>query len=517
MALIRENISSDTWPNNSIIIACSHGLPSDDYRCMVNENQIAFAAGHEPDAIRDDQWVNCSITWIRSQDGNVQAWVQPKIRPAWVECNLRYTEMFCGKSVYVFEGHYANEYPCRFASLICFDWVAAVPGEGRIVWQELLVKLNELFRNTQPDLDWLFVPQHNEHPNHPLFLNSTYNFLTDVNYPFVFREKAVVIHANTAVAAIPKRKGAGAFTACVFSPNSPFVCTACLPTVCMQPSLLRGSNALDRCKDIVFREMGECIHAFRVRVPRCITPDASDRAYPIMDARVNATHDLNDPRLSGGSIPASVKWLNDSLDQVESLSKGILAGMPLESEVEDAENSVRIGVRRSDAPRATLFIDMATCGYQYGTMWRKDERRQNIDKWDRYEENGLEHVVHTLSSLQIAYELEVADATLHGVLQREEGFIEVISIRGDTHEDCRRYYDTDIQKPLTDPVLLVVRDRHNVAVTGDELRKFYDSDVHSSVVVMDYCSLAAECRLAADKSILRKRIDDVLQRDVRII
>jgi hypothetical protein len=30
----------------------------------------------------------------------------------------------------------------------------------------------------------------------------------------------------------------------------------------MQPEILRGNGVLGRCKDVVFREMGECIHLY---------------------------------------------------------------------------------------------------------------------------------------------------------------------------------------------------------------------------------------------------------------
>ena len=99
------------------------------------------------------------------------------------------------------------------------------------------------------------------------------------------------MHVNTAVSKLPSRTGDGGFSACVFSPSAPLDCDGCRPTVCMQPKSLRGSQNLGRCKDVVFREMGECIHVFRVRVPRFITPDATDRTYPLVNAQVHSVAD----------------------------------------------------------------------------------------------------------------------------------------------------------------------------------------------------------------------------------
>lgn len=255
-AIIDERISADAWPNESIIIAGVHGIPKPEYRDLCDVLTAQVSQSNAPDSVPDDQWVNCCVIWVKDLNGTLQKWVQPKIRPAWPEMNVACSDMFCGSSVYVFEGRYEpSGYPCRFVTLVCFDWVASVA--GTTVCHELLTKLNQLWAESQPALDWVFVVQHNTKPNHPSFLNSTYRFLTDATYAFVQRDKAIVLHANTAVSPQPARTGQGGFSACVFSASAQLECNCFRPTVCTQPRSLRESDILERCKDVVFREIWE--------------------------------------------------------------------------------------------------------------------------------------------------------------------------------------------------------------------------------------------------------------------
>ncbi|MHB1167303.1 MAG: hypothetical protein ACYC0N_02045, partial [Carboxydocellales bacterium] len=266
-SVIDGRITNEAWPNESVIIAGIDGLNKAEYNSLCQELEVNVSPSNAPDSVPDAQWVNCCITWIKDQDGRVRKWVQPKIRPSWPEKRVTCHDMFCGSTVYIFKARYTqNYYPCNFFTLICYDWVAAL--SGTTVCDEVLNQLNNEWFGTPTPLHWVFVIQHNPEPNHPLFLNSTYRFLTDSNaYPFVERKEAVVLHANTAVSVRPSRSGAGAFTSCIFSPSVQLDFTACRPTVSMHTRNLRGNDNLLRCKDVVFREMGECIHLFKVRVP----------------------------------------------------------------------------------------------------------------------------------------------------------------------------------------------------------------------------------------------------------
>ena len=515
--IINSRISTDEWPNESIIIAGVHGISKDEYRELCDLLSAQVSQSNVPNSVPDDKWVNCCIIWVKDREGIVQKWVQPKVRPAWPEMTVPCNDMFCGTNVYVFECQYGpSGYPCRFVTLICFDWVASIA--GTTVCHELLAKLTELRAPNPTPLDWVFVVQHNPGPNHQAFLNCTYQFLTDTNtYPFIERDKAIVVHSNTAVSPSPARTGLGGFSACVFSPSAQLDCNSCRPTVCMQPRLLRKNNTLERCKDIVFREMGECIHAFTVRVPRFVTPDATDRTYPLPLAHVHAVCYSTDPRLSGCQIPAAVKWINDSLDTIERVSAFELVGCPLKVKAEIIEPTIIDAMRLCEGHIASKSVNWAACSFSHKNESRNENHRLNSDFWESEETDAIKHVLHSLTTLGLAYSLEFKSAALHGAIQDDEGFVQVVAIRGDTHEDCRLHYDKFIPKLSTDPVLVIARDRDNLKPTTEEYLKIYETQKEGGLAFLDYQTLISNCRSATDSNTLKEQLHDILPRHNRII
>jgi len=516
VAAINDRISANDWSNESIIIAGVHGIHKAEYRYLCDVLSAHVSQANAPDSVPDDKWVNCCVIWVKDREGAIRIFVQPKVRPAWQEMNVSCKDMFCGSHVYVFECQYVpSGYPCRFVTMICFDWVASVA--GNTVCKELLSKLNQLWTQSQPPLDWVFVVQFNTNPNHSSFLNSTYEFLTDPTYPYVWRDKAVVVHANTAISPHPIRTGEGGFSACVFSPIAQLDCTGCRPTVCMQPSSLRGNKILQRCKDVVFREMGECIHTFTVRVPRFVTPDATDRTHPISSAHVYATCETTDPRLCGSSVPAAVKWINDSLDNIERLSEIALEGCHLKVEAEANEPAIINAICSFDGQAASNFVNRATCSFSRGSESREEARRCNADLWGADEADALKHVLHSLTSLGLAYTLDFEKVLLHGAVIYDEGFVQIVAIRGDTHQDCRLHYDKHILHQGTDPVVVITRDHDNLKPTKEEYSKIYETDSNSGLAFRDYHTLVTNCRNAADSNSLRRQLNDFLPGPRRII
>lgn len=517
-SVIDEKITNEAWPKESVIIAGVHGLNKDEYYSLCQELAVYVSPSDTPNSVPDGQWVNCCITWIKEHDGKVNKWIQLKIRPSWPEKNVTCYDMFCGSTVYIFKALYTNDFPCNFFTLICYDWVAVDSDSGTTVCDEVLNRLNMEWSGIPTPLDWVFVIQHNPDPNHSSFLNSTYRFLTNWNpYHFVERKESVVLHANTAVSVRPSRSGTGAFTACIFSPSVQLDCRACRPTVCMQPRNLRGSGILSRCKDVVFREMGECIHLFKVRVPRFVVPDATDRSYPLIDAKVYATTEVDDPRLCGSAVPAALKWINDSLDCINSLETYDLADCPLNTEAKFVQQDVISGIRVLDGHTAAGRINWATCSFSCEKKSRTVERQQNADLWDQFEMNALEHVIYSLTSLGLTYNLDIVSSSLHGTLISDTACVQIVAIRGETHTDCRRHFDSTIPKLGTDPVLIITRDRTNLKPTANEYSKFYEATSQHDLRFIDYQSLVTFCREAEDKETLRRCLDEFIPRERRII
>jgi hypothetical protein len=286
----------------------------------------------------------------------------------------------------------------------------------------------------------------------------------------------------------------------------------------MQPRALRDSDILERCKDVVFREMGECIHAFSVRVPRFVTPDATDRTYPMPMAHVYSTGDTTDPRLSGGSVPAAVKWINDSLDYTKPLSATALAGLPLQAEAEAIQISVIADIRKANGRTATKYVNWATCSFSDGSELKNIiARRDNPDLWEKPETDAFEHVLHSLTSIGLAYSLHVAGALLHCSIEAGERFVKVVAIRGDTHQDCRVHYDSFVPKQGSDPVLVITQDHDNFTPVPEEYWKLDETHGESGLAFLDYQTLVTNCREATDTKTLREQLDDILPGHCRII
>lgn len=515
-ALIDNVIRSNNWPTGSVIIGGIDGLPKADYQQLCDSLSLQFSAGNAPACIENNQWVNCCVVWVKNAQGAIARWVQPKIRPAWPELNVLYNDMFRGQMVYLYEARYApTGYPCRFVTLICFDWVASVA--GITVCDELLAGLSEGLNDPMP-LHWAFVIQHNPGPNHPSFLNSSFRFLTDsASYPFVERDNAVIIHANTAVASTPARDGKGAFSACILSPNAQVDCTGCRPTICMQPSKLRANPTLQRCHDVVFREMGECIHTFTVRVPKFISPGVSDRTCPLPRASVHPVAPSEDARLPGGPVPASVKWMNDSLDKMPPPSEVAYDGCPLKAKSKVAEESVCLSLRKRDGLAALETVQWATCSYSKGRKSRDVERLRNADVWDATEADALKHVVFSLTALGIAYTLHCDGTVLHACIETGNGHIQVVAIRGGTHQDCRQHIDDLVPKDSNDPLLLISRDNENLTPTQEEYLKLDELIGETGMAFHDYNTLITTCRNANSGQDLREKLDGILPGYRRII
>lgn len=515
--LVEAKLFSEEWPNETVVIAGVDGLSKSDYADLCQNLDVTIAPQNTPDRVQNNQWVNCCFIWVKDRHGNLQRWIQPKIRPAWPELKLRYSDMFQGSAVYVFECQYTpTRYPCRFLSLLCYDWVGRI--SDNTVSDEVLQQLNtQWFGNPKP-LHWAFVIQYNPKPNHPSFLISTYNFLTDrTQYQFVERDYAAVIHVNTAVSNKPARLGHYAFSACIFSPDANFDCDCCRPTVCMQPASLRGESILSHCKDIVFREMGECIHSFEIRVPRFVKPDATDRSYPMVNAYVHGTGALDDPRLPGTFVPASVKWINDILDIIEKVSETDLNGCPLQVQAEKVEPDIITALRYTEPNIIESKMKLAVTDFSKGDKTRTENILKNPDAWEGNEAEGLVHIMHSLTALGLSYIIDATNSVLHASLDTNNGFIQVVAIKGETHQDCRQHFDSAISVSSPDPIIIITRDHSNLRPTRREVSKIFDTGLEAGLKILDYNSLISMCRDSNDTQELRGTLDGYLPKDRRII
>src|SRR5262249_41060863 len=126
-----------------------------------------------------------------------------------------------------------------------------------------------------------------------------------------------VVMVSTASTQNPSRGGQYGYSSIIFGPRAPFDSKVCPPTFATQSAGLRSSDALGTCKDVLFREMGECMHRADVRIPNFVVADPTDRTAALIQAEIlSLSGPTDDPRIPGAPVPAIVKWTNDELDTV---------------------------------------------------------------------------------------------------------------------------------------------------------------------------------------------------------
>jgi hypothetical protein len=181
-------LSAETISSPTIVIGGVSGLSRSEYAKLCAIDAIHVDPENAPEKVAGSQWVNTSITFVKADDRAVSIWIQPKISPSWQETNVSHENMFKGGVVRIFRAQFDNHVPCRFFSLLCFDWVGAENGNG--IPDVILQQFDQTCRaaGSPQDIHWAFVLQYNPSPNHPTFLTTTKNFLTQTTPPFVRRQ-----------------------------------------------------------------------------------------------------------------------------------------------------------------------------------------------------------------------------------------------------------------------------------------------------------------------------------------
>jgi hypothetical protein len=458
IARIESLLRDHSWPNGTIVIGGTDALSKADYAALCDENGTSVDVPNMPCKVRNDEWINCCITWVKVADDDLRRWLQPKIAPSWLEQNVVHAPMFRGGSVFVFRCAFQNGLACRFFSLVCYDWVG-VQG-AQTIPRQVLAAINA--KAEEVSLSWVFVPQHNEKPCNSDFLGGVASFFQDqADCQFVRRDRCCVITANTAGSKVPGKAATHGCSSLIFSPLSPFDFKGCHPTYSGKPALQRGSDALGQCGDVLFRERGACIHSFSQYVPGTVNLGAGGRSLPLQRAHVHPVRaELNDPRTPGAPVPACVKWVNDSLDEVPCLSQQI-PGVPLAGSISlpHAANVTALGTVESR--HLEKDIDWAT--------WRPPKRDRSdedkpptADEWSDDQTAALEHVVHTLDILRMgSSHLDLARASGHAMANLRGQSVEVLAVRGPSHEECEGHARLRFIPPPRRQVLLVTRDPHN--------------------------------------------------------
>lgn len=415
---IQETVALPSWRSGTVVIGGVDGLSKDEYEILCNEGNTEVFRDNRVANIPARCWVNCSITWVKDRNAILKRWVQPKINPSWPERNITDRSMFCGSSVNLFTAKFDNLMECSFLSLICYDWIGRVR-ENYGIWA-VLSEIQNICAQNNKKIDLVFVPQFNPEPNHNNFLENTRDyFVNRMQYPNIERDFGSVLFVNTAGGLHPGKYRDYGYSSLVFSPLAPYDKNGCPPTYSLKTSKLRAKDTLDRCIDVLFREMGACIHSFNFKLPRFINLAVPDRSLPLNEAKVHQIDaGLVDPRIPGDSVPASVKWVNDQLDVINSFLYQDRTH-PLKAYIDAAHQRVCQEVKNCSDKFLRMSIEKVVFKY---SKWIKCGGKDihNVDDWDENEKQCLEILVHSLVFLGGLERITIKDAVWHGLMIIDE-------------------------------------------------------------------------------------------------
>ena len=451
IAHIEAVLQANNWPPATIVIGGIDALDRTQYlRLLQDPHTHVDQERNGANSVPAHCWINCAITWIKTADGTLERWLQPKLHPAWEQMNVHHEHMFRGSSVYVFKGLLENDTPFRFGTLVCFDWIASVHGRTPSQW--ILADLHGQANGGQIPLSWLFVIQHNKKPSHDNFLTEVTTFFNQTEFPNATRHNACLVFANTAGKPDPGRTDEFGACSIVLSPHTLFKRPCSVPTFSDGGSRFRdGSRLLQQYNDFVFRERGACIHSFSLVNPASLIAGPAGRAYAVNNAYVCPISGAKEPRAPAAPVPAPIKWLNDELDDINSLSV-TYQNAPLADTADEAHTCNQRAIRSISSKAVLHAIVLAAQCKDVPT---------SADEWNSAESAALTHLVHTLDIIAIGLQSPTfEDTPAHAVVHIDGEPLDLCAIRGASHEKCIEHLKRIQQSPRR-KLLLISRDPDN--------------------------------------------------------
>lgn len=455
--MIEERLRSKAWLPGAILIGGIDGLNKDEYASIVEAHHTCVDDANGKESVEDDQWVNCCITWVKSSDGRLFRWVQPKLWPAWLEQSTQHQRMFKGKSMFLFRGRRTNEEVFTFGTMICFDWIAPTSPTPA---QRILEEAHRTAGDSQMPITWLFVIQHNKKPSHFEFLNRIVEFFRNQSHPNATRTDTCLIFANTAGRVDPGSCHTHGTSGLILAPRAPFQTKGGLPTFAHDGSKFRGNKggmlAGAGCSDMVLRERGECIHAFDQINPRWVQSGAAGRSYAAENAVVHTARGGVHVLAPGTGVAAAVKWVNDQLDEMPTTMPA--HGDELEKDLTSNRNSVVAALRQGNSRNLDEVVRLAT-----------PDSPENPDEWSGCQSDGLSHVVDSLQIAAMGAKLvSVGVDKVHGVVCWKGRCFDVMAVKGQTHKTCVNHVVTRYGRRQRRNLLLVSRDAVNTPLDRRE-------------------------------------------------
>lgn len=428
--VIENTLKSTEWKTGTIVLGGIEGLDKNQYKSLCEQPNTIVAIDNAEDKVPADSWVNCCVIWIKKDDGSLTKWIQPKLSESWLEKNVA-KKMFRGNSVFIFNGKFSNEVEFNFLSLLCFDWVADFePLKGiRLIFSKITKQIN---------LQFVFVLQHNPEPSHRSFLENARDFFqVPSENPKITRDNSIIYFANTAGGLGPKKYAKFGRSSIVFQPSPPYAFDACPPTYSLNTKKYRQSDALDRCKEALFRETGACIHSFILNIPAFRGRGAESRTLPLDVAFVYKLCASDDPRTPNNLVPAVVKWVNDELDDV--VSRFEHQTHPLKTEMSAAHLSVQKVIRNQSDQSLLESIQRSVCEYK---KWVKNDEKSihDVDSWSNEEITAVETILYVLSVFKLWKTANLNQKVTHALFEHQGNIYQINIVYGGKNLDqCSEY------------------------------------------------------------------------------
>lgn len=504
---ITAAMGAEDWPTGTVVIGGFEGLTPEQFKELVGRPNTTYDhLNNSFDRIHDDHWINCCVTWAKTEAGNVYSWIQPKIEPAGVELNVPNERMFKGRSIFRFRGNYDNtNAPYQFATLICFDWIGM--RDGRRIWEWLLLDIDKAAGDlgAQLPLTWIFVAQCNPDPSHASFMQQVQPFFNPVAFPSVVRDDTCLVMANVAGNPVPGTAETYGRSAVIFATQK-FQKPESMPTICSGGPAQRPGNPLENYRDAVFRERGACIHSFRLLNPVALPHGAAGRRPALAEPTVHPFPGTDDPRAPARLVPAAVKWLNDELDDKQK-SLGVKFPLwPLAAAISTAHQRSVAEIRQLPAIALSRTVLVASPG-----------AKRTPDDWQEKQRAAVKHVLNTVSILDVAqYSPRLHATGSHATIYRDESSIEVVAVSGSSHEECDKHV-MDLALKRQGLLLVVSRDEENTA-WNSAFGRFLDrgvektdevniTDTGSAVIRVGFHDFLKAFQDAADEAALREAIN----------
>ncbi len=415
-------IRSTDWNNGTIVIGGIDALTKSEYTALCSSAEVEVDDLNKPSMLGANEWVNCCITWVKDDNGNIKKFIQLKCFKSLLEDHLR-----CGN---LFEGKYVNLFEClrsglkfRFLSVICYDWIG-ITNQQKFIWY-ILNEVHKTFNNSRQELDMLFVLQHNLNPNHSTFMENARDFFEEAGTcQGVIRDKTILVFANSAGGPTLGKFPTFGSSSFIYSSCSPFYVAKCEQTYATYTKKLRGNGILNRCKDNYLREGGICIHSAHIILPQTLNLGQNGRRKHL-HVKVHPITNITDKRTPDDEVPASTKWLNDTLDKLSAKSYNVVYNHPVfGNTISSNHNNLISQIRFFDDDRTVRFVESSIFNLLLwnsngktisGTIFedRIIHNEHMVDHWDNKEEDEFKEILHLLSILKLCFTIRIENELYH--------------------------------------------------------------------------------------------------------